>query len=652
MTTAKSSPIRRLLTVYCAIGAGILFVLATGLITGVGNWYSSDLSYRNQTDAFLRGHVALAETPTVLLHDHCWVNGRMQQVWGLGIPVWRLPFEALSHLCGFHDFPDRLTFAFAYGATALLVFYVFSRVQTSGQSASLKLAKFIPVVLLMLFPPFVTLCRTRFAVYEEALAYGYLYDISLFCGLLLFAGRRSLFLYFVLALFSGLGPFVRPTLVFGGGATIALAALLAWNWRFRRREIAAGLIVFVAGISLLFLTNWQRFGSPLEFGHSLNFSDARIRYATRIENPYRHEPILSAARELWGALFEVREFTHDFDWYQPDLYRGQSPSPRWREAYFSTYDLSFAGLIAVAWIIGARSLVIAVRQRRQLTLFELSTVWSIMPILPLLVFYLHSPFITSRYMFDFGPAFAIALVGLVFHLTQFQKRWANLVVCCSLMVWMALEIAIAKIEPWHMAPPRDAEYVTAHAATRAQEQSGVVLPLPGDYRLDKETDPRFVLPRGNDQWTGRNGKAEPKVFLRGEEPPSRSLEVYGIPHNGNGWDLSSGTTEPMVTVFVDAPAEVTVEVVPVEGIDVPECYYDSIRAKIGLEELNRKTITNAPPGKRIVFYGPRKAQYQAGIQALFLSMMPPEDLGRKRFSDLRLTRITWRKLAVEGAEAK
>ena len=49
----------------------------------------------------------------------------MQQVWGLGVPCWRLPFEALAKLFGQPAFPDRLAFAAAWALMIYLVMLAF-----------------------------------------------------------------------------------------------------------------------------------------------------------------------------------------------------------------------------------------------------------------------------------------------------------------------------------------------------------------------------------------------------------------------------------------------------------------------------------------------------------------------------------------------
>ena len=69
------------------------FCLVTGLIPGWGQWYSANFAYRRQTEAMLQGSFALDSDPRRLGYDMAWAEGGVQQVWGLGVPGWRLPFE-------------------------------------------------------------------------------------------------------------------------------------------------------------------------------------------------------------------------------------------------------------------------------------------------------------------------------------------------------------------------------------------------------------------------------------------------------------------------------------------------------------------------------------------------------------------------------
>ena len=51
-----------------------------------------------------------------------------------------------------------------------------------------------------------------------------------------------------------------------------------------------------------------------------------------------------------------------------------------------------------------------------------------------------------------------------------------------------------------------------------------------------------------------------------------------------------------------------------------------IRAKIGLEYLERESITKTDAGWKIRFKGPQRKVYQSGYQVAFLALIAKEDL--------------------------
>src|SRR5579871_4961089 len=93
---------------WLAIILAIWGAVGTNLIGGWGRWYNPSIPYRQQTDALMEGHVALSKSPTALEHDYAWGAGAVQQVWGLGVPAWRMPFEAAARIYGQQGFPDRI----------------------------------------------------------------------------------------------------------------------------------------------------------------------------------------------------------------------------------------------------------------------------------------------------------------------------------------------------------------------------------------------------------------------------------------------------------------------------------------------------------------------------------------------------------------
>ncbi len=52
----------------------VAFVVGTGVIPGWGEWHSSSLHYRRQTDAFFHGELALSHRPVDVEFDLTWSN--------------------------------------------------------------------------------------------------------------------------------------------------------------------------------------------------------------------------------------------------------------------------------------------------------------------------------------------------------------------------------------------------------------------------------------------------------------------------------------------------------------------------------------------------------------------------------------------------
>ena len=75
-------------------------------------------------------HLLSAMTPADLGYDMAWVKGGVQQVWGLGVPTWRLPYEALAKLFGYDAFPDRLASNCGHSAPYLWVGRAISSTRT------------------------------------------------------------------------------------------------------------------------------------------------------------------------------------------------------------------------------------------------------------------------------------------------------------------------------------------------------------------------------------------------------------------------------------------------------------------------------------------------------------------------------------------
>jgi hypothetical protein len=592
---------------------GLNLLVSTNLIGGWGQWYSDNMAYRRQTEALLHGSMALSNNPRQISWDLAWGAGGVQQVWGLGVPLWQVPFELTARLFGQPAFPDRLIFGVAVVATGYFLMRVFWSQPRSSQATSTILrdpGACLAVPLLLFFPPFVTLCRTRFYVYEEVQAYGYLAGTDLLAMTISFTRRPTRSKYFCLNLLAGFISFVRPTLIVYGIAAVLIAAFQSRRLRWTWLRSFSGICLFFLGVLALLITNWVRFDSAKEFGHQLNLNAIdQMRFASRFDHPYRLEPLGPAFRELFGGLFLARSDLNATDWYRADFFAGQSATLRWREFYFTTFDLSYlliAGVtcILVAWSFWQK------RNRAGLTGSEVDarvvTAWSLLAIMPLWLFYLWCPFIASRYLLDFAPGLAGLCLAGIFAFSELLQRSQNFgrvsrsAICCICLFWLGSEIHTAEVV---LGPPQShtlAEIVTWQAKTTEAPPE-----LPNSYELGVD------------------------------------LGKYGITFNGIGWNPDTGEAAAAIAFFIRDPTLLEIEVAPANEIQLAPVEYSSIKAKIGLETLNLRSNVKSEFGRILVFDGPSSKVYQNGVQVAFLAFARTDELGMAK-SKFLVRRISWR----------
>lgn len=600
--------------------AGIL--LATGLVSNWGEWYSNSTPFRNQTDALLNGHLALSDNVHDLRFDHTWSKGGVQQVWGLGVPFWRLPFEAASRLFDWEAFPDRI----AFGVFALLVGFVSLKVWIGNADAPLAggeggsawhlIRGFgAGLFILLLFPPFLTLLQTRSAVWEEAVSYEYLFAVLQLALLVAFIRRPSAARLLIVCGLAGFGGLVRPTLIFYGFAAVAVAVA---RWLLKCLENRAGnrsqacpalgkivmpallgLLLFGIGGGVLWLTNLKRFGNGFEFGHRLNVQHLYgSMYATRFDDPFMNEPFAGAAKELFGVIFLAHR-QYGGDWYQENIFPGQSQTVRWRDIYFRTFDGSFLPLILIGWAAaivaafrvgtlardGGTGGAIATEKMTAMT----AGLWSLIAAVPLFGFYLRCPVISSRYMMDLAPAFAAAIVAAWLVLTSRCQlhRW-RMIACVLLCGWIGAELYLSR--PAYRAAPS----VTWEELKRERDSS--------------------------------ESKAPPEVADHDQLGDGGS----GIPFDRTGWDQETGALMPLVILFVKDADFLELEVETREHPRIAPNPED-FRAKVGLEFLERRRVTKTENGWIIRFRGPQRRPWSSGLQSAFVATVP------NRFLDERTT---------------
>src|ERR1017187_4091059 len=207
-----------LLTQALIYGFGLLFLV--GIMPEWGRWYSVSPYYSAQAESLLHGDLALSHNPLDLYGDLAWSEGGVQQPWGLGIPILRLPFHMCAKLFGYAIFPEHIATALLFSIVAFLVLKsLLGTAILRGATPVQTLGELGSIAVLLLFPPFIRLLRTRFFVYEEALAYTYLYGILEAVLLFQFLREPTRSRWIIAALVAGFGPWIRPTLIFYSVAT-------------------------------------------------------------------------------------------------------------------------------------------------------------------------------------------------------------------------------------------------------------------------------------------------------------------------------------------------------------------------------------------------------------------------------------------------
>ena len=621
----------RVLQVYQALIYATGLLILCRVIPSWGVWYSASSNYREQVEAFLRGDLALSHNAADLKMDLCWSEKGVQQVWGLGVPLWQMPFDVLAKIFGRAVFPDRVALGFFMALSAFIVLRIWCG-ESSGAGAACRpfAAPAGVVLLLLLFPPVTYLLRSSVDHYCEPLIYVHFYGVMLSCGLIALGRAPGWPRFWLVCFLSGAGGLIRPTLVLYGFATLPMALLVMWNHElaegeFRLRllqtrkffchpKLLAGLLLFVCGGGLLFITNYLRFGSGWEFGHGLNVSPALTSvYSTRFDYPFKHVSLTEAARELFGASFLAKEF-NGVAWYDHGIFPGQSSVIRWRGFDMTTFDLSFFGLLVAAWGIGLWTLVNSWRpvtkeqgvMTKRIPEHVLLILWSMIASALLAGFYLRVPALADRYILDFSPAFASALAGLWLWLLGRRRaersRQISIILFVGLIGWLGVEIL--RNENMFGSP----RSVMAGDLPELAEEHPTILPLPNQYKIGDV------------------------------------MRAWRIPYNGEGWNASDGKVWSCAIFYVESPQYLKLELAAGPGSHVTQASLTNIQAKVGLEYLQRSFITSSNGGWEVSFSGPKSARYQTGLQPVYVAMVPSSELGDYVIppSPWILKRVSWR----------
>jgi hypothetical protein len=652
---------------------GVAFVLAAGLLVAgrqitLHGWYSASPAYRAQVDALLDGRLAISHAPEALRHDFVWAQGGVQQVWGLGVPAWQAPFEAVGRLVGCSPFPDRV----ALLAWLVLAFYVLIRgVRREDEPWWIAAGS---VLVTALLPAFVALVRGRVGVYEEAAIYAYGAALILLGGTLCVVAEPRAWRYLALVAFAGASGFIRPTVWCWGVAATVVATIA---WLHARRCLAVALVggaLFVAGGAALYATNAARFGSGFEFGHRLNIQSLPGNmYASRFSYPMQRVSLGTAALELVTSFFDRPELRAHRGFHEKQLHRGVAPVARWREYYFTTFSWWYVPVLLAGLVLG-----VAAWRRRDGPGGDVRAAfaWAVIGAVPLVVFYLRSSVVSSRYQLDVAPAFAVLLLVAW---RAAARRWLFAVLAIA---WLAC-IVTARTSPSRAARPvgRHAAALAAFELSRATAEPRT---LPAAYDLAdpwvasytdlaasfarcEDRDGRAIDPEGpavegdrcvvgdrdGEQWRVAETivpAGQPEVSCPAFEPvcwpeptPASAGDIvatYSPPPalylNVYGWDLTTGRVPPATHVFVDDPRFIEVDVATLEG--PPADWQRDVQVAVGREHLRLVSIADTGHAVRLRFEGDHLGH---GLQVAFLAFGPDAalDQPRTRFS---LRRIAWR----------
>jgi hypothetical protein len=353
-------------------------------------------------------------------------------------------------------------------------------------------------------------------------------------------------------------------------------------------------------------TNWLRFGAPLEFGHRLNFSGFDMTYISRFGAPFDNESLWSRVKDVIGATFFVNRLNGYQDCYADGLCAWQAAVPRWRAFYSTTFDITELVVLVAFWAWAMSRLISHWRKRDLISPWIAPAIWSFVSFLPLVGFYARYCAISSRYILDFAPAIAAVVVGALCAISETLKerkagtmlRWGAATVA---LIWWAAEIALARNI---MQPTID------------WSQADVLAEMEGS-------------------------KAGPPVIPDHYDPSSAAANDRLI-FNGRGWRASDGATNSLVTLFIEDPELLQLQLRTSDRGQVTESDYAAVEARIGLETLKLESAIDIDGGRVLTFAGPEQKRYQKGVQVAFIKFLPPGKFQESNVSPFKLLRVDWK----------
>jgi hypothetical protein len=578
----------------------VVYALVYGavMLSFGGTWlYEPSPYHRFQAEALLHGHLYLSDSIDAMQPGLVWHDGHVQHVWGLGIGLWLLPFQAVWHLFGGQAFPDRIALGIAF---ALLAFFSGGTGLKFVRQGQWNIGLGI-IWLVALCPALWTLTRASHLVFEETVLYSVLQSLCILVSLVRVVSFNSRTDYVLCCFLSAFAIWVRPTHAVYGLGAVLIASLAVWRCRHCLKEVMLGIGGWLASLALLAWTNYARFGSPAEFGHHLTISSGSMMYLTRFGNPFREASLFKAVKELFGLLFLTDPLGANA--FANNLFLGQAPFTRWRRLDLMAFDPSYAVscLAAIAgailWLVWQRRKnVTAIWLQPRGALILSLLMWSSYSTAVLGWFYLYYPAIASRYLFDCAPVFT-GFALMLWVLTPI--RWNNFA-RALLAVWLIYEIVSAKVP----------------VQPQLAQNPPIQLALPHTQRV--------LLEDFNGIYTPDHHPAETKIA-----------------GNGYGWEPETGFTADVVSLAIDEPTFVELHVSERRASNGQTALKDVYRAQIDGVSLPLRRVIREGDGLEVTFEIPVRVQNRHQIEILFLCFSDGYNFDNRN-SERFLYSVRWR----------
>jgi hypothetical protein len=561
--------------------------------------YAPNPTHRYQAFALLDGHFYLSDSIYAVEFDHVFHDGKVQQVWGLGVGLWLGAFELVARPVGLSPIPERIPMAFAFflfayycGITSLnLIRCGMSKVSALGLG-------YLP----MLSPPLLTLAvLSPQNVYEESSIFGVLVSLAILLAVVRYAFLSSNIDLWICAGLAALSGLVRPTHAVYGLFGFSICFAIGYLRKTPKGILIGTCALYCFGIAFLLSSNHIRFGSVTEFGHNLTVTTKEGILTSRFVNPIRQAPIWDASKELAGALFFVTRNIYTMGDFDRGLFPGQTPYIRWRNWYVTTYDPSLLALL----LVGVALLPILVRQCRHANVLNsfrahsfyaplLILAFGVLSSAAIFIFMLYYPGLCARYLYDAWPGFCAILIPLWLHTSTRFPIVSSLI----LLFWLGYEIARADCR---------------HDMCRYLSRNEILPSL-----------------QAND---GKRLRDFDGQFDANHHPIELPLK-YGV----LCWDKNTRTAAFTVMVPVDKPQFVELTVGPRMDGARPDTY----RARIGNKELRLQNVERLANDEiRVLFEVPTQSRSKAMDEFLFLCFVSVGD-DSDWASTRRLQKIRWK----------